>query len=93
MFGMDRMLAIFYVIAEMQTNINADVLSQVSTLVSLGLLAQVQLLILYITTNRDEQYQNFYPMPIILGIFLIVPIPRVFVDVLTIPIPMLAKAP
>jgi len=41
MFGMDRMLAIFYVIAEMQTNINADVLSQVSTLVSLGLLAQV----------------------------------------------------
>ena len=48
MFGMDRMLAIFYVIAEMQTNINADVLSQVSTLVSLGLLAQVQLLILYI---------------------------------------------
>ena len=44
MFGMDRMLAIFYVIAEMQTNINADVLSQVSTLVSLGLLAQVQLL-------------------------------------------------
>ena len=51
MFGMDRMLAIFYVIAEMQTNINADVLSQVSTLVSLGLLAQVRLLLLHITTS------------------------------------------
>ena len=41
MFAMDRMLAIFYVIVDMQSSINADVLSQVSSLVSLGLLAQV----------------------------------------------------
>jgi len=40
MFGKDRMLAIFYVIADMQSNNNADILTQISTLVSLGVLFQ-----------------------------------------------------
>ena len=32
-------------------------------------------IVILIAGDRDEQYQNSYPIPILLGIFLTIPIP------------------